>query len=83
MELENKGFFNRIAQVLFKKPKLSYVHLDQKGSMIWQLLDGRKNITEIGKEVDAASPKAFEPLYERLAQFIKTLESYGFIEFKE
>ena len=29
LEIENKGLFNRIAQKLFKKPKISYVHLDE------------------------------------------------------
>ena len=34
IEIENKGFFNRIAQKFFKKPKISYVHLDEMGSFI-------------------------------------------------
>ena len=29
LEIENKGLFNLIAQKLFKKPKISYVHLDE------------------------------------------------------
>lgn len=82
LEIENKGVFNRIAQKLFKKPKISYVHLDENGSFIWTKLDGEKNLTEIGKEVDEHFGEAAHPLYERLAKFCQILESYGFITTK-
>ena len=29
LEIENKGIVNKICQKLFKKPKISYVHLDK------------------------------------------------------
>ena len=80
LEIENKGVFNRIAQKLFRKPKISYIHLDENGSFIWQKLDGNKNLTEIGKEVDERFGDAAHPLYERLAKFCQILESYGFIK---
>ena len=40
LDIENKGFFNRVAQKLFKKPKVSHIHLDKVGSYIWPLIDG-------------------------------------------
>ena len=40
LEIENTGFFNTIAQKVFKKPKVSYIHLDENGSFLWPLLDG-------------------------------------------
>ena len=80
LEIENKGVFNRIAQKLFKKPKISYVHLDEMGSFVWPIIDGEKDITAIGKEVDAQFGEKAHPLYERLAQYFKILESYGFIK---
>lgn len=82
LEIENKGIFNRIAQKFFRKPKISYIHLDQNGSYIWQLFDGQKNLTEIGREVDAHFGEAAHPLYERLAKYCQILESYGFITTK-
>ncbi|MBO5908246.1 MAG: PqqD family protein [Clostridia bacterium] len=82
LEIENKGVFNRIAQKLFKKPKISYIHLDENGSFIWQKLDGEKDLTEIGKLVDEHFGKKAHPLYERLAKFCQILESYGFITTK-
>ena len=45
LNIENKGAFNRIAQKLFKRPKISYVHLDEMGSFIWPIMDGKMNIT--------------------------------------
>lgn len=82
LEVENKGIANRIAQKLIKKPKISYIHLDEFGSFIWQSTDGEKNIAEIGKELSAQFKDKAEPLYERLAQFFGILESNGFIEWK-
>ena len=82
LEIENTGFFNRIAQKFFRKPKISYVHLDENGSFIWPLLDGEKTILDIGKLVEEKFGEAAHPLYERLAKFFQILESYHFIIFK-
>ncbi len=82
LEIENKGIANRIAQKLIKKPKISYIHLDEMGSFIWPLIDGERNITDISVFVKEHFGENAEPLYERLAKFIKILESYKFISFK-
>lgn len=82
LEVENKGLFNRIAQKLFKRPKISYIHLDKNGSFVWQQIDGQKSIVKIGEAVKEHFGDAAEPLYERLAQFFKILESYRFVIFK-
>lgn len=79
LEMENKGIANRIAQKLIKKPKISYIHLDEMGSFIWPLIDGERDILEIGKEVEAHFGDKANPLYERLSQYIKILESNGFV----
>ena len=82
LSVENKGFFNKIAQKFFKRPKVSYVHLDENGSFVWQLIDGEKTIADMGEDVKQRFGDAANPLYERLVQFFKILKSYGFIEFK-
>lgn len=79
LELENTGLANRIAQKLLKKPKISYIHLDEMGNFIWPIIDGKRNITAIGELVREHFGEKAEPLYERLAQYFKTLESYGFV----
>ena len=52
LEMENKGVANRIMQKLIKKPKISYIHLDEMGSFIWPVLDGKINIIRIGELVE-------------------------------
>lgn len=82
LEIVNKGVFNFIAQKLFKRPKISYIHLDEMGSFVWPLLDGEKDIYEIGKLVEAEFGEKANPLYERLATYFRILESYKFVGWK-
>lgn len=82
LEMENKGVANRIMQKLIKKPKISYIHLDEMGSFVWPLMDGEKDILEIGKFVEEHFGEKANPLYERLSQYFKTLEKYNFIEYR-
>lgn len=83
LHIENKGVFNKIAQKFFKKPKISYVHLDEMGSFIWPIMDGKMDITEIGKFVEEKFGENAHPLYERLAKYFQILDSYGFVEWVE
>lgn len=83
LQIENKGIFNKIAQKLFKKPKISYVHLDKMGSFIWPIIDGEKSILAIADLVDKEFGEEAKPLYERLAKYFQILSSYGFVTFKE
>ena len=79
---ENKGLFNKIAQMLFKKPKISHIHLDEFGSFVWLLIDGKTDLTDLGPKVSEHFGDKAEPLYPRLAKFFQILDSYGFIGWK-
>ena len=83
LEIDNKGVWNRMAQLIFRKPKISYVHLDETGSFIWPLLNGERTILDIGKQVEEKFGDAANPLYERLVQYVRILESYHFINCRE
>lgn len=83
LEIENRGLANKLAQIILKKPKVSFIHLDEMGNFIWPLIDGEKNIYRLGKLVKEHFGEKAEPLYERLAQYFHTLESYKFIDWKE
>lgn len=83
LEIENKGFWNRVFQKLLKKPRISFIHLDKTGSFVWPLLDGEKTVEEIGKAVEAHFGDEAQPLYERLVKYFRILESYQFIYFNE
>ena len=71
--------WNRLFQKLLKKPKISYIHLDEMGSFIWPMLDGEKTVLEIGKAVEIEFGDKANPLYERLVKYFEILKSYNFI----
>ena len=82
LEIENKGAMNKILQLLIKKPKVSYIHLDEIGSFVWKVMDGEKDIIKLGEEVKIRFGDKAEPLYERLVKYFQILESYGFSEWR-
>lgn len=77
--MENTGIFNRIFQVFFKKPKISYIHLDEMGSFILPLVDGKRSVYDISILVKEHFGEKAEPLYERLVKFMQVLEENGFV----
>ena len=81
--IHNKGLMKKITQVLLKKPEYTQVHLDENGSFVWPLIDGEKDITELGVYVKDHFGEKAEPLYPRLAKFFQILESYGFVSYKK
>jgi hypothetical protein len=80
--IENTGVFNRAAQKLLKKPKVTNIHLEGLGNFIWPLIDGERSIYDIGLLVKEEYGEEAEPLFPRLVTYMKTLESYDFITFK-
>ena len=82
LDIENKGFFNTIAQKFFRKPRVSHIHLDKMGSFVWPLIDGETDIAGIGTLVKEEFGDEANPLYERLAKYFQVLDSYGFVDWK-
>lgn len=80
LQKENKGTLNVVFQKVFKKPKVSMIHLDKKGSFIWKNIDGKMSIYEIGQKLSKEFGDEAQPLYERLLFYINTLHSYKFID---
>lgn len=80
--VENTGLFNRAAQKLLKKPKVSQVHLEEIGSFIWPLIDGKRSVYDIAQLVKTEFGQKAEPLFERLVPYMRSLENCGFIQFK-
>jgi len=81
LHIENKGIMNRIFQLILKKPKVSHIHLDELGSFIWQQIDGERTLLDMGAPMEEAFGERAQPTYERIAEFIRTLEMYRFITF--
>ena len=83
VEIDNKGFFNRLLQKIAKKPPVTYIHLDENGSFVWKSIDGKRDIIEIGKLVEEHFGERANPVYERLVKYFTMLESMGFITFRK
>ncbi len=81
IQVTNKGFYNWIAQKLFHKPRVSRISLEEFGSFIWQQIDGKKSIYEIGLLVREHFGEKAEPVFERLAGYFRTLERTKYIYF--
>lgn len=79
VEMENKGFTNRIAQKFFKKPAVSHITLEGLGSFIFSSIDGKRSIYDIGLLVHDKFGDEAEPLYERLSNYMKRLDQLNFI----
>lgn len=58
------------------------VKLDDKGSFIWKHSDGSRNVRELAEMHKKKFGKDAEPLLERLALFLHTLDKNGFIEYR-
>lgn len=79
--LKNKGFFNRMFQLIIKKPKISYIQLDEYGSFIWKNIDGKNTIADIATALASRYSDAVEPLYIRLFEYMTTLKENKIITF--
>lgn len=75
----NKGFYNRIAQKLFNKPRVSHIALDEYGSFVWYQMDGTRDVFEIAKLVKEKYGDRAEPVVGRLVRYIQILYHNKFI----
>ncbi len=76
---DNIGVMKWVTQKLWKKPKYSFIELDEFGSFVWKQMDGKKTVYEIGIAVRQQFGEKAEPLYERLSKYIKTLHEQRFV----
>lgn len=75
----NKGFYNWLAQKLFKRPRISHIKLDEYGSFVWRQMDGEKTIYDISRLVEKKFGKKAEPIVERLVKYFQILYQNKFI----
>ncbi len=75
----NIGFFNKLAQLVFRRPKTSYIHLDPYASYVWRGINGKRDIAALGKYLKREYGEEAEPLYERLVKFIHILKENKYI----
>ncbi len=80
--VQNRGIMNRVMQLLLRKPKISWIELDDMGSFIWEQLDGHRSIFSVAGLVKEQFGEQAEPLYERLCEYIKILHNNSFIVYE-
>ena len=76
------GFYNRIAQRFFHKPRVSRIALDGYGSFIWKLIDGERDVYAISQKLETAYP-GMEKSLPRLIKFLEILRDHHFIVWKD
>lgn len=72
------GFYHKIAQKFFKKPKCSQIKLDNIGSFIWQNIDGKSNVYELSEKL-LKFDSSIENHVSRLIKFLEILKEHKFI----
>lgn len=58
------------------------VNLDEIGSYLWLLIDGKNTVGQIAQLFKIRFGERVEPLYDRLSHFLRNLEKNSFIKFK-
>lgn len=81
--VEWKGFYNKIAQKVFRKPRKSEIAMDALGSFVWKQLDGERNLYEVAQLVEAEFGEKAKPVYERLIKFVEIMRDNKYVQLKE
>lgn len=79
VDMEHKGFYNRIAQKFFKKPRVSHIALDKYGTVVWQNINGENTIADIVRIMEETFPDETDRMLDRVVTFTVTLRRTGFI----
>ena len=80
VDMENKGFFNTVAQKFFHRPRVSHIALDKYGTTLWLALDGTATVNNLLEKMNEAFPDETDKMLNRLVQFLTTLETWKFIQ---
>lgn len=79
--IEWKGFYHKIAQKFFRRPRVSDVRMDAYGSFVWLAIDGAKDVHCLSGELDARYPN-MEKSLSRLIKFLEILHDNHLIYWK-
>lgn len=66
-----QNFFRKLK---FKIPEYKKTSLDEYGSCIFLLIDGKKTVKDIGEDLEEKFGDKVHPLYERLLLFLNHIE---------
>ena len=83
VDVEHRGFFDRVAQTFFKKPRVSHIALDSRGSAVWLAMDGERTLADIVELMRARFPEETERMLDRVVTFTATLCRIRWIRLKK
>jgi len=79
LDIPNTGFFNKLAQAFFHKPKISHITLDKYGSTLWLLLDGKNSVFDVVNAMKNNFPSEQDRMLDRVITFFHTLQINKYI----
>lgn len=79
IHMENKGFYHRIAQKFFHRPKVSHIALDNYGTAVWKALDGKHTVYDVVCLMQEQFPDERELMLNRVITFLHTLQVNRFV----
>ena len=80
-KFDNK-FLRKYFLAQLKSPNFR-VNLDEYGSRVWKLIDGRRTILQIADSLKDMYGESVEPAYERVGNFMRSLENNKFIVYRD
>ena len=72
----------RLLRNFFTRPKVSSIDLDDYGSFVWGIIDDKKDIYTLSKELDQKFPN-MEKSLSRLIKFLEILKDHHLITYSE
>ena len=83
IDMEHKGFYHFLAQKFFKKPRVSHIALDERGSMVWKSIDGTHTVMDIIHIMEDTFPKEKDRMLDRVVTYLAMLQRNRFIIMKK
>ncbi len=83
LEIEREDGIYKLTKLLRGKPKTFVIELDEIGSTVWRLIDGKRSVADIAMELEKRFGDRVKPTEVRLALFLKMLERAKLITYAE
>lgn len=74
LEKQDHKVQNFFRKLKFKIPQYKKIALDEFGSTVFLLIDGKRTVKEIGEILDSKYGEKIHPLYERLLLFLNHID---------
>jgi hypothetical protein len=80
--IERNSLWDRFARLFARIPPTFTVRLDARGSFVWETINGHRSAAEIAAMLREKFGDDAEPIYERLALYLKLLANNSLILIK-